>query len=96
MRDVGHHDVPGRLEALRGVRACAGALSYTNGAVASSTGRVYVWDGGAWEGGLGNSQGEGVSEVSWAGVPPCYTCRDVSLGHRHGFLVFEKGVFRGA
>ena len=78
-RATGSGDAPGRLEALRGVRACAGALSYTNGAVASSTGRVYVWGGGAWEGGLGNSQGEGVSEVSWAGVPPCYTCRGVSL-----------------
>jgi hypothetical protein len=27
---------------------------------------------------------------------PAITCRDVSLGHRHGFVVFEKGVVRGA
>ena len=79
-----------------GVRACAGALSYTNGAVASAQGRVYVWGGGAWEGGIGNANGEDVSEVSWNGVPPVYACRGVSLGHKHGFLVFEKGVRGGA
>ena len=67
-----------------------------NGAVASATGRVYVWGGGAWEGGIGNANGEDVSEVSWNGVPPCYACRGVALGHKHGFLVFEKGVRGGA
>ena len=95
-RSNGDGDAPGRLDALRGVRACAGALSYTNGAVAAATGRVYVWGGGAWEGGIGNANGEDVSEVSWAGVPPVYACRGVSLGHKHGFLVFEKGVRGGA
>ena len=95
-RSNGDGDAPGRLDALRGVRACAGALSYTNGAVASATGRVYVWGGGAWEGGIGNANGEDVSEVSWAGVPPVYACRGVALGHKHGFLVFEKGVRGGA
>ena len=95
-RSSGDGDVPGLLDALKGVRACAGALSYTNGAVASATGRVYVWGGGAWEGGIGNANGEDVSEVSWAGVPPVYACRGVALGHKHGFLVFEKGVRGGA
>ena len=41
-RSSGDGDAPGRLEALRGVRVCAGALSYTNGAVASAQGRVYL------------------------------------------------------
>ena len=90
------NDAPGLLETLRGVRACAGALSYTNGAVASAQGRVYVWGGGAWEGGIGNANGEDVSEVSWNGVPPCYACSSVALGHKHGFLVFEKGMRGGA
>ena len=80
---------------LRGVRACAGALSYTNGAAAGPGPRPRR-GGGAWEGGIGNANGEDVSEVSWAGVPPCYACRGVSLGHKHGFLVFEKGVRGGA
>jgi len=95
-RSSANNDAPGLLETLRGVRACAGALSYTNGAVASAQGRVYVWGGGAWEGGIGNANGEDVSEVSWNGVPPVYACRGVALGHKHGFLVFEKGVVRGA
>ena len=95
-RSSENNDAPGVLDALKGVRACAGALSYTNGAVASATGRVYVWGGGAWEGGIGNANGEDVSEVSWNGVPPVYACRGVSLGHKHGFLVFEKGVRGGA
>ena len=57
-----------------------------------STGR----GGGAWEGGIGNANGEAVSEVSWNGVPPCYACSSVALGHKHGFLVFETGVRGGA
>ena len=94
-RSSENNDAPGVLDALKGVRACAGALSYTNGAVASAQGRVYVWGGGAWEGGIGNANGEDVSEVSWNGVPPVYACRGVALGHKHGFLVFEKWVRSG-
>ena len=56
-RSSENNDAPGVLDALKGVRACAGALSYTNGAVASAQGRVYAWGGGAWEGGIGNANG---------------------------------------
>ena len=85
-------DRPGWVSALRGATACAAALSYTNGAVATRTGRVYVWGGTAWEGGVagGRAGGGGAGEVVFGGAPPCYACAELALGHRHGFLVFEK------
>ena len=89
-------DTPARLTSLRGAAAAAGALSYTNGAVASRDGRVYCWGGNAWEGGIANAGREGpgdvVAEVAWRGVPPDYACSQVALGHNHGLLLFELRV----
>jgi hypothetical protein len=60
-------------------------------AVATDRGRVYVWGGAAWEGGIAAGRDASFpTEVSYSGVPPCYQCASVSLAHRHGFLVFRK------
>lgn len=90
-------DAPAPIEALRGSRVVAGSLSYTNGAVATRDGRVHVWGGNAWEGGIAeNARPEGlaaaVAEVAWRGVPSCYACKAVALGHNHGYLLFEARV----
>ena len=66
----------------------------TNGAVASKDGHVYCWGGNAWEGGICNDRASDahadvVARVAWSGVPPCYACKNVALGHNHGFLLFE-------
>ena len=87
-------DAPRLLASLRGADAVAGALSYTNGAVASKDGHVYCWGGNAWEGGICNDRASDadadvVARVAWSGVPPCYACKNVALGHNHGFLLFE-------
>lgn len=95
---LGHHNntchVPTRVQALRSQKVTHAALSYTNGAAATEVGRVFLWGGQAWEGGIANHHGgagpTGPTEVSWAGVPACYRCSSVALAHRHGFLVFRK------
>merc|ERR1740123_3023932 len=94
---LGHNQVPCDephwLASLRWQRITHGALAYTNGAVATEDGRVFVWGGGAWEGGIAadllDPEGR-PSEVRWAGVPPCYAVSSVALGHRHGYLIFRK------
>ena len=76
---------------LRGVRMAHGALSYTNGAAATDDGRVYAWGGNCWQGGIAAGRSAtGPTEVAWGGVPRCYRCSSVALGHQHGFLIFEK------
>lgn len=81
---------PRRLDSLDGLRVAHAALSYTNGAAALTDGSVFVWGGGMWEGGMGGGR-DGPARVGWCGgVPPCYKCRGVALGHRHGYLIFQK------
>ncbi|KAJ1447941.1 hypothetical protein M885DRAFT_541007 [Pelagophyceae sp. CCMP2097] len=81
---------PAWLTSLRGQHVIHGALSYTNGAVSTSDGRVYVWGGAAWEGGLAEGRSTVLpTEVQFAGAPTCYMSAHVELAHRHGFLVFE-------
>ena len=81
---------PCRISGLAGLRVAHGAVCYTNGAVALNDGSVFVWGGGMWEGGMGGGQ-EGPARVSWGGgVPPCYRCTSVVLGHLHGYLIFRK------
>ena len=83
-------DAPFRVAGLAGLLVAHGDVCYTNGAVALKDGSVFVWGGGMWEGGLGSGQ-EGPSRVAWGGgVPPCYRCAAVQLGHRHGYLIFRK------
>jgi len=82
---------PTWLRSLRWQKVSHGALSYTNGAVATDEGRVFVWGGKAWEGGIASGRNIGEpSEVSWSGVPSCYRCTSVALAHRHGYLIFRK------
>eukprot|EP00928_Gymnodinium_smaydae_P030743 TRINITY_DN22775_c0_g4_i1.p1 TRINITY_DN22775_c0_g4~~TRINITY_DN22775_c0_g4_i1.p1 ORF type:complete len:1701 (+),score=392.27 TRINITY_DN22775_c0_g4_i1:58-5160(+) len=85
-------DTPHWLQSLRWQHVTHGALSYTNAAVATAEGRVFVWGGNAWEGGIARRQGgrDGPNEVRWGNVPPCYKVSSVALAHRHGFLVFRK------
>ena len=81
---------PHPISALRGLHVAHGSLSYTNGAVATSTGRVYLWGGNSWEGGL--AQGRPTpdpTEMHWAGAPPGYKCVDVAVAYKHGALVFQ-------
>ena len=71
--------------------AAHGALSYTNAAAATDDGRVYTWGGNCWQGGIAAGRNAtGPTEVAWGGVPSCYRCASVALGHQHGFLIFEK------
>lgn len=82
---------PHWLQGLRWQRVSHGALAYTNGAVATDEGRVFVWGGNYWEGGIAAGRGsEAVTEVKWNGVPSCYRCSSVVLASRHGFLLFRK------
>ena len=81
---------PCRVSGLAGLRVAHGAVCYTNGAVALNDGSVFVWGGKMWEGGMGGGQ-VGPARVSWGGgVPPCYRCTSVVLGHLHGYLIFRK------
>jgi hypothetical protein len=44
-----------------------------------------------WQGGIAAGRSAtGPTEVAWGGVPRCYRCSSVALGHQHGFLIFEK------
>ena len=88
---------PAPLASLRGLRVTRGSLSYTNAAVATDDGRLYVWGGADWEGGIAHDSAGGASadeptEVAWdrADVPPCYRLHSCALGHKHGFLIFRK------
>ncbi|KAJ8610680.1 hypothetical protein CTAYLR_005662 [Chrysophaeum taylorii] len=84
-------DAPAQVAALRGVHVARGALSYTNGAVATADGRLYVWGGADWEGGIAAfSSGDRPVPLDLC-VAPCYKCTHVALGHDHGFLLFTRG-----
>jgi hypothetical protein len=74
-------DAPAWLGSLRGLHAVHASVSYTNGAVATSAGRVFVWGGNAWEGGIaeGRTVGAAPTEVVWGGVPACYTCAEITM-----------------
>lgn len=92
---LGHHetacDTPHWIAALRWLKVTHGSLSYTNGAVATGEGRVFVWGGNAWQGGIAEGRATILpTEVRWSGVPACYRCSSVSLAHRHGYLIFRK------
>jgi len=83
--------IPTWLHTLRWHRIAHGSAAYTNGAVATDDGRVFVWGGNYWEGGIAEGRDDdGPTEVKWGGVPSCYRCSSVALAHRHGFLVFRK------
>ena len=65
--------------------------SSLNRPAASDDGRCYMWGGNCWQGGIAAGRNAtGPTEVAWGGVPSCYRCSSVALGHRHGFLIFEK------
>jgi len=84
-------DTPTWLTGLRWQRVAHGSLAYTNGAVATDQGRVFVWGGNMWQGGIAAGRdSRGPTEVTWSGVPDCYRCSSVELAHRHGFLAFRK------
>jgi len=83
--------LPVWLPTLRWHRVSHGSVAYTNAAVATDEGRVFVWGGNHWEGGIAEGRRtKGPSEVKWRGVPSCYRCNSVALAHRHGFLIFRK------
>jgi len=76
---------------LRGQNLAHGAVAYTNAAVATTDGRVFMWGGNAWERGIAAGRAaRGPSEITWSGAPPCYQCTSVSLAWRHGYLLFHK------
>lgn len=83
---------PARLRGLAGLRVRHASTAYTNGAASTEEGRVFVWGGQQWEGGIAAEGGAGgmPAEVRWAGVPGCYRCDAVALAHRHGYLLFRK------
>lgn len=83
---------PTLLGALAQMRVRHVSTSYTNGAASTEEGRVFVWGGQQWEGGIASAGAHNgmPTEVEWAGVPRCYRCDAVSLAHRHGYLVFRK------
>ena len=87
---------PTRLAQLGGLRVAHASLSYTNGATATDGGRVFVWGGDYWQGGIsrespGRAPGaRGPREITWSGVPAAYACSSVALAWKHGFLVFRK------
>ena len=82
---------PQLVTSLRGLHALHASLSYTNGAIATSEGRIFVWGGNAWQGGIAaGRQATTPTEEKWAGVPRTYKCSAVELSHRHGFLIFRK------
>jgi len=93
---LGHENFPAHsptlIPGLGGHKVTHGSLSYTNAAAATDEGRLFVWGGGAWEGGIAQqAHGDrGVAEVQWAGVPSCYSLDSAAVAHNHGFLVFRK------
>lgn len=85
--------VPRWVASLRWQRVSHGSVAYTNAAVATDEGRVFVWGGNMWEGGIAEGRNTDVpTEVQWAhtAVPSCYRCSSVALAHRHGYLIFQK------
>merc|ERR1712048_541358 len=83
-----HCHVPTWITALRWLKVAHGSLSYTNAAVATDEGRVFVWGGNMWEGGIAAGRNaSGPTEIHWGGVPACYRCDKVALAHRHGYLI---------
>jgi alpha-tubulin suppressor-like RCC1 family protein len=90
---AGHRvHTPALLPALALLRVRHVSSSYTNGAAVTEEGRVFVWGGQHWEGGIAARDADAgkPTEVQWGGVPSCYRCDAVSLAHRHGYLVFKK------
>eukprot|EP00927_Polykrikos_kofoidii_P057530 TRINITY_DN5166_c0_g3_i1.p1 TRINITY_DN5166_c0_g3~~TRINITY_DN5166_c0_g3_i1.p1 ORF type:complete len:1629 (-),score=297.62 TRINITY_DN5166_c0_g3_i1:33-4919(-) len=82
---------PTWIKTLQWQRVAHGALAYTNGAVATMEGRVFVWGGHQWEGGIARGRHSALpTELSWSGVPSCYRCSSLVLGFRHGYLIFRK------
>ena len=70
-------------------------MSYTNGATATDGGRVFVWGGDYWQGGIsrespGRAPARVARAITWSGVPAAYACSSVALAWKHGFLVFRK------
>jgi len=90
--DVQECHAPHWIRSLRWHKVAHGCVAYTNGAVATKEGRVFVWGGNYWEGGISAQENanHGTAEVHWKGVPSCYKCVSVALSFKHGFLVFQK------
>jgi hypothetical protein len=82
---------PVRVRELKGLRVRHASTSYTNGAASTDKGRVFIWGGQQWQGGIARAARDGMpTEVEWGGVPSCYKCDAVSLAHEHGYLIFRK------
>jgi len=94
---LGHDELechePKRVDAIKGHSVAHTSTSYTNSAATTHEGRVFVWGGQLWEGGIAKDaagSAGGPTEVEWGGLPDCYKCESVSLAHRHGYLLFTK------
>eukprot|EP00750_Incisomonas_marina_P029011 INCI7023.7.p1 GENE.INCI7023.7~~INCI7023.7.p1 ORF type:complete len:1090 (+),score=157.85 INCI7023.7:1929-5198(+) len=91
-RQRGGGDQPVWVSDIRGANVVHSASAYTNAAVATRDGRVYVWGGSQWGGGIAAGRDSSLpTEVHWAGVPACYHCSSIALAFRHGYLIFRKG-----
>jgi len=69
------------------------SLAYTNGAVATRDGRIFMWGGGAWDHGISRktASDEGLpSELMWRGVALGYRCKNLILGHSHAYIIACK------
>lgn len=91
-RQHGGGDQPVWVSDIRGANVVHSAAAYTNAAVATRDGRVYVWGGSEWGGGIAAGRDSSLpTEVHWRGVPACYHCSSIALAFRHGYLIFRKG-----
>eukprot|EP00746_Dinoflagellata_sp_MGD_P167754 gnl/MRDRNA2_/MRDRNA2_98631_c0_seq1.p1 gnl/MRDRNA2_/MRDRNA2_98631_c0~~gnl/MRDRNA2_/MRDRNA2_98631_c0_seq1.p1 ORF type:complete len:465 (+),score=73.83 gnl/MRDRNA2_/MRDRNA2_98631_c0_seq1:105-1499(+) len=69
------------------------SLAYTNGAIASRDGRIFMWGGREWENGISSetASDDGMPrELTWNGVALGYRCANLILGHSHAYIIARK------
>jgi len=73
---------------------CRGSLAYTNGAVVTEKGRIFMWGGRLWQNGISDdaaSVNDGFpSELTWNLVARDYSCENLVLAHNHAFIIARK------
>eukprot|EP00747_Dinoflagellata_sp_TGD_P223553 gnl/TRDRNA2_/TRDRNA2_95095_c0_seq1.p1 gnl/TRDRNA2_/TRDRNA2_95095_c0~~gnl/TRDRNA2_/TRDRNA2_95095_c0_seq1.p1 ORF type:complete len:709 (-),score=125.18 gnl/TRDRNA2_/TRDRNA2_95095_c0_seq1:29-2155(-) len=87
-----HQPVPVNLP--EGSFVSEASLAYTNGAVATSSGKLFMWGGRCWLHGISSaitsdSDGE-PREMAWHGLASGYRYENLVLGHNHAFVIARK------
>jgi len=99
---LGHHEtsshLPCRVQIPDGSSICHVSLAYTNGAVATQNGKLFMWGGRSWNNGISDrwSQSTGLpAQLEWNQVAKGYRCDHMVLGHNHAYILARKNVSGG-